>query len=545
MPGQSQSTLSQISAKVEPRVGRIPSACRVHKLPRTLEHDYALTSKVLGKGYAGSVLLATSKNRAGGEKQTVAVKSFKLKGLKAHQKEQLLSEIEIFLCMDHPHVARLLDVYEDEQKISLVMECVEGGELFDRVIKDKRFPEPGAAHAMRQMLLAVQYIHSRGVVHRDLKLENFLYDQKTSDHLKMIDFGFSKFLERNSRMKTTCGTTAYVAPEVLKRSYTSQCDLWSMGVIGFVLLSGHMPFYGDSEHKLKSIKHGRYRFKEEYWNPVSHSGKEFIKALLNMDPAKRLTAKGALEHKWIIKHCGDVDTCRIDDSVVDSIMSWINAPKLQRACLSMVSWSLTNSQHALVRDNFVALDRDHDGVIKFTEIKDAIAGCKGQPSDEKRKEVCEMLDRIPERSLNYSDFLAAMTYSHINLDEVTLRSTFQKFDTDASGKMTVDNFAFFLGNSFEGEDVGTLVRQAGAVASDGKISYAQFARVSREGTAKCDSKTMLQAADSKPMLQAVAYDCRKDLYSPSRPADCDVEEVDNTPKGNSKKGQGKCGCQIM
>mmetsp|Transcript_120651 Transcript_120651/g.232833 ORF Transcript_120651/g.232833 Transcript_120651/m.232833 type:complete len:533 (-) Transcript_120651:580-2178(-) len=523
MPGQSQSTLSVISAKVETRIGRIPSAARCHRLPRTLEDDYTLTNKVLGEGYAGSVLLATSKSRAGGEKQTVAVKSFKLKGLKTHQKEQLLSEIEIFLCMDHPHVARLLDVYEDEQKISLVMECVEGGELFDRVIKDKRFPEPGAAHAMRQMLLAVQYIHSHGIVHRDLKLENFLYDLETSDHLKMIDFGFSKFLVKSSRMKTTCGTTAYVAPEVLKRSYTSQCDLWSMGVIGFVLLSGHMPFYGDSEHKLKAIKNGRYKFKEEHWKIVSNSGREFIKALLHMDPAKRLTAKTALEHKWIFSHCGKSDICKIDSSVVNSIVSWINAPKLERACLSMVSWSLTNSQHALVRDYFVALDRDHDGMIKWTELKDAIADSKGKLDDEKKNEVLEILDGNPEKSLNYSDFLAAMTYSHINLDEATMRSAFRRFDTDTSGKMSVDSFALFLGNNFEGEDLGALVRQAGAVGPDGKMGYTQFARVSREGTAMCDSK---------PMLQAAAYDGGDDLQLPLHTAMFELQEIDESAEGS-------------
>jgi len=261
-----------------------------------------------------------------------------------------------------------------------------------------------------------------------------------------------------------------------------------MGVIGFVLLSGHMPFYGDSEAKVKSIKNGRYTFKEEYWNTVSNSGKEFIKALLHMDPAQRLTAKAALEHNWIFSHCGESDTCTIDCSVVNSIMSWINAPKLQRACLSMVSWSLTNAQHALVRDYFVALDKDHDGLIKWTELKDAIADSKGGLNDEKKNEVLEILDGNPEKSLNYSDFLAAMTYSHINLDEATMRSAFRRFDTDASGEMSVDSFALSLGNFFEGEHLGALVRQGGAVGPDGKIGYTQFARVSREGTATCDSE---------------------------------------------------------
>jgi len=143
---------------------------------------------VLGSGYNGVVRLATQKLN---EKQMVAVKKIKLKGLRESKKERLMNEISTFLCMDHPHVARLLDVYEAENDISLVMECMEGGELFDRV-KDHplhHFTEPQAADATRQMLLAVQYIHHHGIVHRDLKLENFLYDGNGSNHLKMIDFG--------------------------------------------------------------------------------------------------------------------------------------------------------------------------------------------------------------------------------------------------------------------------------------------------------------------------------------------------------------------
>jgi len=256
--------LEQIYCKVESRASKVALAGRCHRLPCKLEHDYQLTSKVLGSGYNGKVHLAKSRINS---KQLAAVKTFRLRGLSDSKKDRLMAETSVFLCMDHPHVARLLDVYESDHHISLVMECMEGGELFDRV--NKRFTEPAAADATRQMLLALHYLHSHGIVHRDLKLENFLYDSTQGDHLKMIDFGFSKFSDSRGRMKTSCGTLAYVAPEVLKKNYNLQCDLWSMGVIVFCLLSGHMPFHGDSEEQMLDIKKAKYAFKPQHWHHVS------------------------------------------------------------------------------------------------------------------------------------------------------------------------------------------------------------------------------------------------------------------------------------
>merc|ERR1719215_476798 len=143
--------------------------------------------------------------------------------------EQLKAEVENYLSMDHPHIIRLYDVYESRQELFLVMECAEGGELFARLVEKKRFSEAEASDALRQMLLALNYIHSHGIVHRDVKLENFIYDRH--GHLKLIDFGFSKMwaASANENMGDSLGTLAYAAPEVLQENYTSQCDMWSLG----------------------------------------------------------------------------------------------------------------------------------------------------------------------------------------------------------------------------------------------------------------------------------------------------------------------------
>lgn len=472
-PTAVKSCLGEIAGKVEPRIGKMSWAGRCHKPPRTLESDFEMSTKVLGSGYAGQVKLAVRRGMK--NKQQVAVKSFKLRGLKTSKKAQLLTEFGIFLCMDHPHVARLLDVYETNTDMHLVMECMEGGELFDRVTQVKRFTEYDAADATRQMLLSLHYVHSYGIVHRDLKLENFLYDIKGGNHLKMIDFGFSKFFDsRGGRLKTSCGTMAYVAPEVLSKSYNFQCDLWSMGVIVFILLSGRMPFRGKSEDQMRDIKRGKYTFKNEYWANVSSCAKEFTRSLLEINPAKRLTSKAALDHRWIVNSCRK-GAPALEVSIFDALHSWELAPKFQRATHSMMAWSLTNEHHAQVRDYFLALDKNHDGFISPEELKDALMTDLSMTAGEA---TCALgvLSANSDQRISYSDFLAAMLYSHLPVDDDLLQSTFKNFDTDGSGFIEPDNLRDLLGESFEGEEVEDLVKDAGISGADGKVDFQEFSK---------------------------------------------------------------------
>ncbi|CAK9011332.1 unnamed protein product [Durusdinium trenchii] len=192
------------------------------------------------------------------------------------QDDYELGDKELFLSMDHPRVARLMDVYETEGRLSLVMECMEGGELFTRVMDREVFPEKDAAHTAWQMLLALNYIHSHGIVHRDIKLENFMYARKDTDHLKLIDFGLSKVWEPNTKMEASCGTLGYIAPEVLNKTYSSKCDLWSLGVIVYILLSGCMPFAGSEYHQITCIMSGMYDMEDEEWTCISRSAKDFV-----------------------------------------------------------------------------------------------------------------------------------------------------------------------------------------------------------------------------------------------------------------------------
>mmetsp|Transcript_25206 Transcript_25206/g.58705 ORF Transcript_25206/g.58705 Transcript_25206/m.58705 type:complete len:550 (-) Transcript_25206:161-1810(-) len=463
-------TSSSTKERLEARVGKIPLSGRYHMPPINMEDDYEVQETVLGSGQNGVVRLATSK-RSSNAAQKFAVKAFKLAMVANDKRGQLESEVEIFLCMDHPHITRLYDVYENDEYLYLIMECMEGGELFDRVTEVKRFSERDAADSVWQILLALNYIHSHGIVHRDLKLENFLYDRKGSNHLKLIDFGFSRMWDPNIKMHVSCGTLSYVAPEVLNKCYTSQCDMWSLGVIVFILLAGYMPFSGSEQQQTRNIARGKYTMKPERWSSVSKEGVEFTKSLLQVNPSSRLSAQAALEHRWVTLRNRKTES-KVDQSIVDALRQFGSASRFRRCCMSMMAWSLTNEERAKVSQYFISMDQNKQGTITLAELKQILVEKFNVPDDETRR-IFDALDSNNDEEIHYSDFLAAMVSTRIALHDDLLRSAFKRFDKADTGYITPESLRQVLGETFEGEAVERLVEEADQL-KDGRISYAEF-----------------------------------------------------------------------
>jgi calcium-dependent protein kinase len=366
----------------------------------------------------------------------------------------------------------------------LVTECIEGGELYQRLAAQKRFPESSAANAMRQILLALNYLHSHGIVHRDLKLENFLYDSETSDNLKLIDFGFSRFFKDAGPMNSTCGTLSYLAPEVLTADYSgSTCDMWSAGVISFILLSGSMPFHGSQKHKVESIYHGKYSMKPGVWKSLSSQAKEFITGLLNTNPKARLTASSALVHPWILQNCKREELLLKDPHhIVDALSSWKSIPKLRRACLTMLAWSLCEKERATFRDYFLALDSDHNGTISFAEFKKAMQRDCGIKTS-KVNSIFQDLAHDNDDEIRYSDFIAVLMSKQMDkVDETLLHTAFRKFDKNNSGYVTPEDFSQIVGLEYEGAISASLLLEADIKIVDGRIDFDEFAEYVKHAT---------------------------------------------------------------
>ncbi|KAL7631844.1 UNVERIFIED_CONTAM: hypothetical protein RMT77_017854 [Armadillidium vulgare] len=262
----------------------------------SIEEKYVLKD-LLGTGAFSQVRLAEYREEPS---KMCAIKIIDKKALKGKE-DSLENEIIVLRRLKHPNIVQLMDTYEDREHVYLVIELVTGGELFDRIVEKGSYTEKDAADLIRQVLEAVDYMHDQGVVHRDLKPENLLYYSQDEDSKIMIsDFGLSK-MEDSGIMATACGTPGYVAPEVLaQRPYGKAVDVWSIGVIAYILLCGYPPFYDENDANLfAQILKGEFEFDSPYWDEISDSAKDFIRQLMCVDVEKRYTCKQALAHPWI------------------------------------------------------------------------------------------------------------------------------------------------------------------------------------------------------------------------------------------------------
>ncbi|CDJ64667.1 LOW QUALITY PROTEIN: CAM kinase (incomplete catalytic triad), putative [Eimeria necatrix] len=213
---------------------------------------------------------------------------------------RFMSEVAILSAADHRNIVKLHDYYEDNQNFYCVLEKCEGNGLGKHIYERKFLDEASAASLCRQMLDALAYLHSRNIMHRDIKAENFMFETKDkSARLILLDFGISAIVNPSAPLRKICGSPHYLSPEMLRRSYSFPADMWSLGVLVFVMLYGRYPFQGPSSlHVCKSILHNEVNYFAGPSMPSS-LGIEFVSALLEVDQEKRLTAQEALQHRWI------------------------------------------------------------------------------------------------------------------------------------------------------------------------------------------------------------------------------------------------------
>uniref|UniRef100_A0A673TG32 Calcium/calmodulin-dependent protein kinase type IV n=1 Tax=Suricata suricatta TaxID=37032 RepID=A0A673TG32_SURSU len=295
VPSCSASSCSSVTASVAPGAGSLVPDYWIEGSNRDALSDFFEVESELGRGATSIVYRCKQK----GTQKPYALKVLK----KTVDKKIVRTEIGVLLRLSHPNIIKLKEIFETPTEISLVLELVTGGELFDRIVEKGYYSERDAADAVKQILEAVAYLHENGIVHRDLKPENLLYATPAPDApLKIADFGLSKIVEHQVLMKTVCGTPGYCAPEILRGcAYGPEVDMWSVGIITYILLCGFEPFYDErgDQFMFRRILNCEYYFISPWWDEVSLNAKDLVRKLIVLDPKKRLTTFQALQHPWV------------------------------------------------------------------------------------------------------------------------------------------------------------------------------------------------------------------------------------------------------
>lgn len=426
-----------------------------------LTDNYDLDRK-LGEGSYASVSRGKDKATSG----VVAVKSIRKSQMK--NMDRFIMEIDIHSSMDHPGIAKLYETFEDHRNLYLVMELLSGGELFDRIIECGHFTEKQAAIVMKQMLQAQNYIHEQGFCHRDLKPENYMFLTKepiANSPIKLIDFGLACRCSRDQVLTTKAGTPYYVAPQVLAGKYDMKSDMWSLGVILYVLMCGYPPFYGETDAEtLAKVRLGNYCFNAADWTNISEDCKNLIRMMLKMNPADRYTAEQALSHAWLSNMESEAEDSPLlgqDPAFLDRFRQFRSSSKFQKVARQAIAVRAGESQIKKLKERFLAMDKDGNGTLTFDELKEGMqkAGLGDLPED-----LSDIFDSIGSEGLNkinYSEFLAATLDQRVYLAEDNLWSAFRMFDKNGDGKIDLDELKKMLS---DGEE--ELVEEATKAAQD-------------------------------------------------------------------------------
>ncbi|XP_062165948.1 calcium-dependent protein kinase 7-like [Alnus glutinosa] len=450
---------------------------------REIELQYEL-GRELGRGEFGITYLCT--DRATGEK--FACKSISKQKLRtAVDIEDVRREVEIMKHLPkHPNIVSLKDTYEDDNAVHIVMELCEGGELFDRIVARGHYTERAAAAVTKTIVEVVQMCHMHGVMHRDLKPENFLFaDMKETAHLKAIDFGLSVFFKPGEKFTEIVGSPYYMAPEVLKRKYGQEIDVWSAGVILYILLCGVPPFWAETEQGVaQAIIRSVVDFRRDPWPKVSDNAKDLVKKMLHPDPKQRLTAQEVLDHPWLL-NAKKAPNVSLGETVRARLKQFSVMNKLKKRALRVIAEHLSVEEVASIKEGFKLMDINNKGKIDKDELKMGLHKLGHQVPDSDVQILMEAGDVDKDGYLDYQEFVAISVHlKKMGDNDEHLHKSFEFFDRNQSGYIEIEELRDALADDVEtsSEEVINSIMHDVDTDKDERISYDEFAAMMKAGT---------------------------------------------------------------
>ena len=413
----------------------------------------------------------------------------------AEDDKEIFNEINILRTMDHPNILKIFEFYSNRESYSIVTELCSGGELFQEIVDKGPFTETYSAYVMYQIFSAINYCHKMNIIHRDLKPENILIvdrDKNNYPRIKICDFGTSKMVEKGAVQKKLVGSSYYIAPEVLKKRYNEKCDIWSCGVILYILLSARPPFGGDSDSEImERVALGKYDIESKPFNKISKSAIDLIQKLLLMDVNKRISAEDALNHPWFKENKAKELYNQIKDEntlkkLINNLKNYKSDSVIQETALAYLVHNFPQMKDVVNACKlFNQIDTSGDGKITQAELlKGLQKKIKSDTLEEDVAKIYKNIDMDNNGYIEYEEFVRAAVSKERFLNENILKYAFRYFDKDGSGEITFDEIEEVFKQSIADknkvhESLKKIVSEVD-INGDGVISFDEFSIVMKK-----------------------------------------------------------------
>uniref|UniRef100_A0A7S4QY70 non-specific serine/threonine protein kinase n=1 Tax=Alexandrium monilatum TaxID=311494 RepID=A0A7S4QY70_9DINO len=453
---------------------------------------YRISAHDIGAGSFGQVFVAEDRLV---RDRLVAIK--KVFAPDANSKASFKREVSLMKHLDHPAICKIMETYEKGQTMYIVMEYCEGGQVFDWITEHGLIEENVTMRIIRQVVGALKYAHSKAVAHRDLKPENIcLCSKEAADcRVMVIDWGVGFFFGL-SRMRSAVGSVTYAAPEVRRAAdgaeYSSECDLWSLGVVIYVMLSGRPPFWGKSQFRKMLAE--EYPMSGTEWDAISDDAKSLIRSLLRADPSERLSINEVAQHPWLQDHTVRVDL-GVSAQVLSNLRQFSRASQIFSLGAASVARQLDHRGLRDVHRVFSEMDANGDGVLELKEVREAFERVFGSDSEKLRdlEGVFRSVDFDGSGTIDYTEFCAAGVWERMSLEEDVLRAAFKAFDHEDDGRITKAEMQQVLCSADVKQmwsrevcdEAAQEVMQEYDVDGDGSIDFDEWVCLMRDNAERC------------------------------------------------------------
>ena len=432
-----------------------------------------LLGATLGQGAFGTVRKAV-------HKLTNQERAIKILKKRQQDERKLFLEVNILSKLTHPNIMEIYEFYEDKANFYIVSELCKGGELFDTMTEKGAFKEAEACPIMLQLVSAICYSHSNNIVHRDLKPENIMLDKvRDIPIIKLIDWGGARYFSKNKKMSTIKGTPYYIAPEVIKEVYDEKCDIWSLGVIFYVLLCGYPPFNGDTDIEIiQNVQKGKFIFPEEEWGIISDEAKDLIKKMLTYEPSQRISAKEVLLHPWFSHYEEKIQmNISVAKSAFENMKRFKRNKKFEHATIGFIINQLVSKEdRADLLNQFLFMDKNKDGVLTKEEIVESYRNVYGSIDPDVVENMIKSIDLDGNGVIDYHEFLNCTMNRNKILSKKNLEYAFKAFDKDGNGSISIDEIMSIFkktSNNVDKKVFEKMMKDADA-NGDGAIEFEEF-----------------------------------------------------------------------